>query len=159
MYPLTVMALGSTLFMLAGCAVGPVYQRPDMELPRTFRNGEEIAAAPAPSPDAVWWAGFHDPVLTQIIDRTLAQNLDLAAAAARVTEARAAAALSGAALLPQGSLGASASSSHDSLTSPIGEVAHAVGAPRNYQTYSAGSQASMRPSTPSPFVNDPTPRR
>jgi NodT family efflux transporter outer membrane factor (OMF) lipoprotein len=138
----TAMALGLTLFMLAGCAVGPAYRRPDMELPQSFRHGEEIAADPAPSPDAVWWAGFHDPVLTQVIDRTLAQNLDLAAAAARLTEARAAAALSGAALLPHGSLAAAASSSHDSLTSPIGEVAHAVGAPRNYETYSAGSQAS-----------------
>jgi NodT family efflux transporter outer membrane factor (OMF) lipoprotein len=28
------------------------------------------------------------------------------------------------------------------LKSPIGEVAHAVGAPRNYETYSAGAQAS-----------------
>jgi NodT family efflux transporter outer membrane factor (OMF) lipoprotein len=141
MFRLTRKALGLTLVVLTGCAVGPSYQRPDVQLPSAFRNAGELAG-PVPSPDAVWWAGFHDPVLTQIIDRALAQNLDLAAAAARMAEARGAAALSGAALLPQGGLGAAASSSHDSLQSPIGEIAHAVGAPRNYETYSAGAQAS-----------------
>jgi NodT family efflux transporter outer membrane factor (OMF) lipoprotein len=127
---------------LTACAVGPAYHPPHMELPGTFRNGGEIAAVAASSPDAVWWAGFHDPLLTQIIERTLAQNLDLAAAAARVNQARAAAALAGAALLPQGTLAASGASAQDSLTSPLGKIAHAVGGPRNYQTYSAGAQAS-----------------
>jgi NodT family efflux transporter outer membrane factor (OMF) lipoprotein len=141
MHRITVAILGIAL-SVAGCAVGPAFQRPHMELPQAFRNTEEIAAAPAPSPDALWWAGFHDPVLTHIIDRALAQNLDLAAAAARMSEARAAAALAGAALLPEASLAAAASSSHDSLTSPLGEIAHAAGAPRNYQTYSVGAQAS-----------------
>jgi NodT family efflux transporter outer membrane factor (OMF) lipoprotein len=141
MYRVTLTVLGLTL-ILTGCAVGPVFHRPAMELPPAFRNAGEISAAASPSPDAVWWAGFNDPVLTQIIDRMLAQNLDLAAAAARVTQARAAAALTGAALLPEASVAASASSSHDSLTSPLGEIAHAAGAPRNYQTYSVGAQAS-----------------
>jgi NodT family efflux transporter outer membrane factor (OMF) lipoprotein len=141
MFRLALMALGLTLFISTGCAVGPAYQRPKMEMPPVFRGSAQIAG-PATSSDAIWWAGFHDPVLTQVIDRALAQNLDLAAAAARVTEARATLALSGAALLPQGSLGTSASSTHDSLRSPIGEVADAVGAPRNYGTYSAGAQAS-----------------
>ena len=141
MLRLALKIFGSALIVLSGCAVGPAYQRPNVELPGAFRDGGEIAES-ARSADAVWWAGFRDPVLTRIIDSAISQNLDLAAAAARVTQARAAAALSGAALLPQGSLGAAASSSHDSLKSPIGEVAHAVGAPRNYETYSAGAQAS-----------------
>jgi NodT family efflux transporter outer membrane factor (OMF) lipoprotein len=142
MYRPAVIVLGFALFALTACAVGPVYQRPNVALPGTFRNGKEIVTAPVRSPDATWWEGFHDPVLTHIIERTLDQNLDLAAAAARVSEARAAAALAGAALLPQGSVGASALSSHDSLMSPIAAVAHAAGAPRNYETYSAGAQAS-----------------
>jgi len=142
MYRTSPFILTATLAALTACAVGPAYQHPPMELPRTFRNAGDIVAVAAPSPDGVWWAGFHDPLLTHIIERTLAQNLDLAAAAARVTQARAAAALAGAALLPQGELAASASSARDSLTSPLGEIAHAVGAPRNYQTYSAGVQAS-----------------
>jgi len=142
MFRLAEIVLGFALFALTACAVGPAYQRPTMPLPGNFRYGEEIAATPVRSPDAAWWEGFQDPVLTHIIERTLDQNLDLAAAAARVSEARAAAALAGAALLPQGSVAASGSSSHDSLTSPIGAVAHAIGAPRNYETYSAGARAS-----------------
>lgn len=142
MYRLAVIVFGLALFTLTACAVGPSYQRPNVALPEAFRKGEHIVANPARTLDVTWWEGFHDPVLSQVIQRTLDQNLDLAAAAARVSEARAAAELAGAALLPQGRIGASASSVHDSLTSPIGEVAHAVGAPRNYQTYSAGAQAS-----------------
>jgi NodT family efflux transporter outer membrane factor (OMF) lipoprotein len=142
MYRTSPLIVTVTLAALTACAVGPAYQHPAMELPRTFRNADEIVAAPAASPDGTWWAGFHDPLLTQIIERTLAQNLDLAAAAARVAQARATAALAGAALLPRGDLVASASTARDSLTSPLGEIAHAVGAPRNYRTYAAGAQAS-----------------
>ncbi|MGO9930239.1 MAG: efflux transporter outer membrane subunit [Steroidobacteraceae bacterium] len=136
------MILGFVALTVSACAVGPEYRRPDMQLPKAFHNGQEIAVNRAPSPDADWWNGFHDPVLIHIIERTVAQNLDLAAAAARVTEAQAAAARAGAALLPQGSLGLSATRSHDSLQSPLGEVVQAVGGPRNYDTYSAGAQAS-----------------
>src|SRR5271156_6546879 len=132
---------GVVFCALSACAMGPAYQRPPISMRPAFRHGEEIVLSPSPSADAAWWMGFHDPLLTQIIERTLAQNLDLEEAAARVAQARAVAAHAGAALLPEGNLGTSASQSHDSLTSPIGEVAHTVGAPRNYQTYGVGAQA------------------
>jgi NodT family efflux transporter outer membrane factor (OMF) lipoprotein len=141
MYRFAVIVFSITLFSVTACAVGPSYQRPNVPLPESFRSAEQIVA-PQRAADTSWWEGFHDPVLTQVIKRALSQNLDLTAAAARVNQARAEAALAGAALLPQGTLAASASSTHDSLNSPIGEVAHAVGAPRNYQTYSVGTQAS-----------------
>jgi NodT family efflux transporter outer membrane factor (OMF) lipoprotein len=137
-----VIVLGVIVLTMCACAAGPEYRRPDMQLPQVFHNGREITAIPAPSPDTEWWDGFHDPLLSQIIERTLAQNLDLAAAAARVSEARAAANRAGAALLPEGSVGLAASRSHDSLRSPLGEIVHAVGGPRNYDTYSAAVQAS-----------------
>jgi NodT family efflux transporter outer membrane factor (OMF) lipoprotein len=138
----TTMMLGFSALILSACAAGPEYRQPQMQLPNAFHNTQEIAAIPNASPDAAWWDGFHDPELSQIIERTLAQNLDLAAAAARVIEARAAANRAGAALLPQGSAGLAASHSHDSLQSPLGEIVHAVGAPRNYNTYAAELQAS-----------------
>jgi NodT family efflux transporter outer membrane factor (OMF) lipoprotein len=136
------MILGVTLLTMSACAVGPEYRRPDIQLPNAFHNGQEIAAIPNASPDAAWWDGFHDPELSQIIERTLAQNLDLAAAAARMAEARAAANRAGAALLPQGSMALGASRSRDSLQSPLGEIVHAVGGPRNYDNYVAEAQAS-----------------
>jgi NodT family efflux transporter outer membrane factor (OMF) lipoprotein len=135
-----VLSLG--VLCITACAVGPDYQRPSVELAPSFHRGAEIVSSSPQSPDSGWWAGFEDPMLARIIEEALAQNLDLEAAAARVATARAAAALAGAALLPQGMLSTAAAGTHDSVVSPLGEIAHGLGAPRNYQTYSLGAQAS-----------------
>lgn len=72
---------------LAGCAIGPDYQRPAVELPSGFAAAP--AGAVAETPSKSWWIVFNDPVLNSLIDEALAHNLDLVAAAARVTEAQA----------------------------------------------------------------------
>jgi NodT family efflux transporter outer membrane factor (OMF) lipoprotein len=59
----------------------------------TAPAGWREAAGVANSVRADWWAAFGDPVLTALVDRALANNPDLGAAAARVEEARAAARL------------------------------------------------------------------
>lgn len=59
----------------------------------------------APTPE--WWTSFQDEELTQLIQRAVANNLDLKLAAARVEEARAARGIEKSALYP--SLGASTS--------------------------------------------------
>ena len=92
---------------LAACAVGPDYVKPAADMPPAFRHAAPASAAAVPTPALeVWWSYFNDPVLTHIIERALAQNLDLAAALARVEQARASARLSQAALLPVGSVNA-----------------------------------------------------
>ncbi|WP_422192612.1 efflux transporter outer membrane subunit [Aquabacterium sp.] len=53
----------------------------------------QYAAAPAGTARAValdeaWWKGFNDPVLSDLIDRALARNTDLAVAALRVRQAQ-----------------------------------------------------------------------
>src|SRR5690242_4706405 len=77
---------------LAGCVVGPQYKGAPSAHLTDLHNAAAIAARqtdiPAP-PVETWWTGFRDPVLTRIVDRALAQNLDLAAAIARVDQARA----------------------------------------------------------------------
>ena len=84
---------------LAGCAVGrhpvgPNYAKPPMNV-APFHNLSSAKAVtsglPAPKLDT-WWTGFDDPVLVTMVQRALEQNLDLAAALERVTQARAAAA-------------------------------------------------------------------
>src|SRR5689334_25111127 len=79
--------------LLAGCAVGPDYVAPKIAAPQAFMGAEAVdarLAAPATSASTdAWWRGFNDPVLDRLVDRALAQNLDLAQAAARVTQARA----------------------------------------------------------------------
>ena len=102
--------------LLAACAVGPNYSKPKDEL-APFHNNPMTEAQRRESQEAPqarrgtsgkegqasldqWWTGFDDVMLTEVVQRALSQNLDLAASIARVQQARAAAAGAGAALLP-----------------------------------------------------------
>lgn len=79
-------ACGGILLMLAGCMVGPDYQRPEVDIPSEFQgtvpSGESIA-------DLAWWELFQDPQLDDLVRLALEQNRDLRIAVARVEEARA----------------------------------------------------------------------
>jgi multidrug efflux system outer membrane protein len=76
----------SALLLLAGCMVGPDYQRPELDLPVEFQGtvqeGESIA-------NLQWWELFQDPQLNELVQVALEQNRDLRVAIARVDEARA----------------------------------------------------------------------
>ena len=67
----------------AGCALQPRYQRPAVELPAAWRK-----SAPEPVLDGKWWRLYADPALDRLVDEALTNNTDLAAAVARVDEAR-----------------------------------------------------------------------
>ncbi|MBI4294438.1 MAG: efflux transporter outer membrane subunit [Betaproteobacteria bacterium] len=74
------------LFLLAGCAGAPSYERPAVDLPSGWRG------APAQGVTATgerWWTIFSDASLERLIEQALFHNQDLALAAARVDEARA----------------------------------------------------------------------
>lgn len=74
------------LLLLAGCMLGPDYKRPDLVVPEQFR-GEPPASQLSPTAaDSAWWQQFGDPQLDALIDEALANNLDVAAAAARVDQ-------------------------------------------------------------------------
>ncbi|MDR3413754.1 MAG: efflux transporter outer membrane subunit [Formivibrio sp.] len=127
---------------LSACAVGPNYIKPESTMPQAFKHAGTATMTVPLALDA-WWSHFNDPVLTRIIERVLAQNLDLAAALARVDQARAVAHLSSAALLPIGSVNAQVAEQHQSLESPMGKLAsHQPGYERNATLYSAGVGAS-----------------
>ena len=132
--------------VLAGCAVDPDYKAPDIAPPFAYHGGTTLAArageAPSPALDA-WWQGFDDPELARIVERAIAQNLDLAAAQERVAQARALAQRAGAARLPEASLDASLARERQSLRSPLGEVAsHAPGYERTQNLAQLGVGAS-----------------
>jgi NodT family efflux transporter outer membrane factor (OMF) lipoprotein len=127
-------------FMLTGCKSGPDYERP-REVLAPYHN-QLVAATPA-APLDVWWTGFHDAELSRIVERALAQNLDLAAALARVDQARAVARETGSRLLPSGALQVSVSPLRQSLDSPIGTIAkHSPGYHRDQVLYDVGAGAS-----------------
>jgi NodT family efflux transporter outer membrane factor (OMF) lipoprotein len=78
-----------------------------------------------------------------VVQRALAQNLDLAASIARVTQARAAASAAGAQLLPTADLSAQASALRQSLESPSGEIASTFrGYTRDQRLYDVGIGAT-----------------
>ena len=135
------MAAGALAAFLGGCVVGPQYKGPPAAELQGFHNSASVENRPAetpPPPVETWWTGFNDPVLTRIIERALDQNLDLAAAIARVNQSRAAAREAGAQLLPTGTAVGSASPLRQSLNSPIGTIGrHLPGYDRNQTLYDA----------------------
>ena len=74
------------LLALGGCAAGPDYERPELEVPETYiqpvEQGESFANTP-------WWELFQDKQLQALIRIALEENQDLGIAAARVEEFRA----------------------------------------------------------------------
>jgi NodT family efflux transporter outer membrane factor (OMF) lipoprotein len=130
---------------VSGCAVGPDYVAPTTQF-APFHNRVTAttgqAATVAPRLDT-WWTGFNDPMLVTVVQRALAQNLDLAAAFARVQQARAAAAAAGARLLPTVDFDATGTALHQSLVSPLGTLAQTFpGYSRDQREYSVGAAAS-----------------
>jgi len=84
--------------LLAGCALGPDYVRPTVEAPASFRFEP---AAVAETANTTWWKQFGDPVLDQLIDTALANNLNVQVAAANVEQALAVITQTRSALFPQ----------------------------------------------------------
>jgi multidrug efflux system outer membrane protein len=99
--PLASLALGS-LLALAGCAVGPDYQRPSVTVPDQWKAAspwKEAAPRDAELKPS-FWELFGDPVLTSLELQAVTNNPDVRAAFDRVEEARAVARISRADLMP-----------------------------------------------------------
>jgi outer membrane protein, multidrug efflux system len=76
--------------VLVGCAVGPNYKRPAVNLPTDYRAPAPAQSDPAASlGNEKWWDVYQDPVLTQLIHTALQRNYDVRIAATRVLEAQA----------------------------------------------------------------------
>ena len=79
------------LFLLAACTVGPDYQTPEVRAPGLW--GPERTDVPsrtiAADVNVAWWKTFNDAELSSLVDRLVAENLDLKTAAERVVQGRA----------------------------------------------------------------------
>jgi len=78
------LALAAAL-AISGCAVGPDYVRPPVDVPQAYRFSEESLDVPQ-TPAEYWWSQMNDPVLDGLIATARANNKDLLIAAARVEE-------------------------------------------------------------------------
>ena len=95
---LATLALG-----LAGCAAGPEYRKPALDLPvawtleAPWREGRPADLAPK----GPWWLRFADPTLDALERQAIASSPTLAIAAGRLAQARAVVGSTSAALFPQ----------------------------------------------------------
>lgn len=95
----TMLMMIASATLASGCAVGPDYSRPQLDVPPQWRAldvHEAQAFANAP-----WWELFQDPTLQELIRTALAQNKDLATAIARIEQQRAIYAYQRADLIPK----------------------------------------------------------
>jgi multidrug efflux system outer membrane protein len=91
--------------LLAGCTVGPKYQRPALQPPTDFYAERQLTTSSAA--DLAWWDLFKDPVLQSLIREALKNNYDLQVALARVEQERALAGVTRSEYFPQVGYGAS----------------------------------------------------
>jgi multidrug efflux system outer membrane protein len=95
------LVLGAAVW-LAGCAVGPKYQRPTVQSPPAWKTeGPWREAAPKDAlPKGVWWEIYHDDELNRYEQQLLAANQSLVAARDRLNQARSLARVASAGLFP-----------------------------------------------------------
>lgn len=130
---LAIVALGT-----AGCAVGPDYVRPDVSTPAKWRIDQGTAAEVV---DTKWWQQFGDPVLDELVDSALRENLDVRIAAARVDQFVGVLAATRSQLYPQIGYGADA---NRVKLSEIGQPPLPPGADRYFSLYQAQLAASWQ---------------
>jgi len=73
--------------ILYSCAVGPDFQKPEMQTPKYFSNYDSLAVDTLVN--LKWWDIFNDPVLDTIVITALKENKNVNIAIARIEEARA----------------------------------------------------------------------
>ena len=76
-------SVATLTLLLAGCMMGPDYQRPAVDAPKAFiyetKDTQNLV-------DTDWWKQFGDPVLDQLIAEALASNMNVKVAAANVEQ-------------------------------------------------------------------------
>ena len=122
-----------TATALAGCVVGPDYQKPFLAMPASW-SGHDKAMPAKPAQLSKWWQRLRDPELNTLVDEAVAGNLDVATAKAKIREARASYRQSSAALFPSVD-GSGSATRNKSATTTSGSSAI-------YSEYQAGFDAS-----------------
>jgi multidrug efflux system outer membrane protein len=89
---------------LAGCMVGPNYQRPTVDIPQNWRFEDKEAKNVA---NTAWWMQFDDSTLNELILVALRENKDVQIAVARIGQFVGKYVTTRASLFPQFGVGAS----------------------------------------------------
>jgi multidrug efflux system outer membrane protein len=114
------------VLILAGCAVGPNYQRTNVNSPDQFRDITEVISTNSFA-DLPWWGVFKDPTLQQLIRVALTNNYDLRIVLTRMDQARALQMQARSQFLPQVDYQGEASRGRNTyLTSPTPNGGHTM---------------------------------
>ena len=124
MKPFRIATVGCVLgcaALLLGCAAGPAYVKPTLDLPSTWQlDAPWRAAQPSDSlAKGAWWERFNDPDLSALEQKAMLANQTLAAAVARLEQSRALVASSAASMFPQVNLGTKISDLRISANRPL----------------------------------------
>jgi multidrug efflux system outer membrane protein len=105
------------LSLISCMLVGPDYKRPDIAIPSSYH--QEAQQNNIANNLNMWWKLYEDPMLNELMDKTLNKNTDINAAIARVEESDAYLKEIGAALLPEVDLTSQASRTKSTTTGAI----------------------------------------
>ena len=146
--PLSAAVAVATAVLLAGCAVGPDYHRPDTSIPAAFKEapaGWKVAQPADRADRGPWWSVYDDPQLDALIGKLNASNQTIAQSAAAYRQARALVAEARAAYFPTVGLTASGSRARSGRTSTSSSASGFGSNSSISNSYSVGLDASWEP--------------
>ena len=141
--------ISGTALTLSACAAGPDYRAPQpaaLGVPGSYYT-DPVSGALSEAELASWWTRLNDPVLTGLIDRAVASNLDIVQAQARLRQARESLVQAGAAFLPQVNASGSGGRNYSNRgggTRVIDGNVVSTGSDRWSSSYSLGANASWQ---------------
>ncbi|RQR48822.1 RND transporter [Burkholderia sp. Bp9140] len=146
--PLSAAVAVATAVLLAGCAVGPDYHRPDTSIPAAFKEappGWKVAQPADRTDRGPWWTVYDDPQLDALIGKLNTSNQTIAQSAAAYRQARALVTEARAAYFPTVGLSASGSRSRAGRTSTSSSTSSFGSSSSISNSYSVGLDASWEP--------------
>jgi NodT family efflux transporter outer membrane factor (OMF) lipoprotein len=132
---------------LTGCTVGPDYQSPEIQdAPRrSALNGGSVPSQTVEGAvDIAWWKSFRDNQLSSLVERLVAQNLDLETAAERVIQSMAQRRVAVSQGLPHVEGQSSSTYNRQSPNGTLSLLTPAPGAPLEYALFRDGLTSSWQ---------------
>jgi NodT family efflux transporter outer membrane factor (OMF) lipoprotein len=147
-------AAAAIAVVLAGCATGPAYVKPAVDVPKAFKGRDATAAPSAATPPqgwqaatpqdthdrGDWWAVFNDSRLNELESRVSVSNETIQKAVSVLKQARASVGMARSNYFPQVGAGVFATSTHTSAN-----INFRAAAGHTVPDYSAGVTASWEP--------------
>ena len=132
---------------LTGCAVGPNYQSPEIReaVRRLAPDGGGVPSRTVEGAvDIAWWKSFRDSQLSSLVERLVAQNLDLETAAERVIQSVAQRQVAAAQGLPRIEGQSATTYNRQSPNGTLSLITPAPGAPLEYALFRDGLSSSWQ---------------